>query len=232
MTEKTTKDTKRVEAMFEAGVHYGFSKSRRHPIIKKFVFGTKQNTDIVDLEKTDAALTEAKQVIASVVAAGKQVLFVGTKPEVRTIVEQAAQKAGMPFVTKRWVGGVLTNFPEIHKRVENLETLMEKKEKGTLDASTKKERLMIDREITRMNEIFSGIISMKKLPGAIFVVDSREERIAVTEAIKVGIPVVSLSGSDCDVSGIAYPIVGNDVTSSSVNFFLDEIVNAVTGDTK
>ncbi len=232
MTEKTTKDTKRVEAMFEAGVHYGFSKSRRHPTIKKFVFGTKQNTDIVDLEKTDAALTEAKQFIASVVAAGKQVLFVGTKPEVRTIVEQAAQKAGMPFVTKRWVGGVLTNFPEIHKRVENLETLMEKKEKGTLDASTKKERLMIDREITRMNEIFSGIISMKKLPGAIFVVDSREERIAVTEAIKVGIPVVSLSGSDCDVSGIAYPIVGNDVTSSSVNFFLDEIVNAVTGDTK
>jgi len=132
----------------------------------------------------------------------------------------------MPFVEDRWVGGTFTNFKEVRKRIDKLEKLESEREKGELVKYTKKERLMIDREIDRLNHLFSGIASIKEMPKAVFVVDPRAEKIAVKEAQDMGIPVIALAGSDCDISGITYPIVGNDASQESIRFFVNEIVKA------
>ncbi|HBB44338.1 MAG: 30S ribosomal protein S2 [Parcubacteria group bacterium GW2011_GWA1_44_13] len=223
---KTVENKGLITEMFAAGAHFGYSRSRRHPSAKAFIFGTKNGIEIMDLEKTSVELENAKAFVKTLAKGGKQIFFVGTKSESKKVVEDGATSIDMPFVVERWVGGVLTNFPEIKKRVALLEDLRSKKEKGELAMYTKKERSLIDKDIERLERNFAGIVSMKDAPAAMFVVDPRKESIAVKEAKHLGIPVVALSSSDCNIKEIDFPIPGNDSSVSSVSFFVSQIVAA------
>lgn len=225
--EETKKiNNERIDEMFKVGAHFGYSKTRRHSSIAPYIFGVKNKVEIIDLEKTEQLLEEALKFISVLAKEGKQILFVGGKNEARGALKLAAESIGMPFVDGRWIGGTLTNFPEIKKRLIKMEDLVKQKEKGELSKYTKKERLMIDREIANLERFFSGILSMKDLPKALVVVDSKKEIISVTEAKKMNIPVVALCGTDCDIIEINYPIVANDASVSSITFFVNEIAKA------
>jgi small subunit ribosomal protein S2 len=224
--QKNTKEIPNMEAMLKAGAHFGYSRTRRHPSVKKSLLGSKNHSDVIDLEKTGEMLETACAFVRELGKQGKQIIFVGSKPEARDIVKEAAQSIDMPFVTERWIGGTLTNLSEIRKRVDRLLQINDEKEKGTIARYTKKERLIIDLELGRLNRYFFGLISLKNMPGAMFVVDSRKEAIAIAEARVVKVPVVSISNSDCDVSKITYPVVGNDASTSSIKLFVESIVNA------
>jgi len=228
MKENTaTKDSSNlIEEMFSAGAHIGFSRSRRHPSVRSFIFGTKNKTEIINLEKTSIQLEEAKLAAQALGMAKKKLLFVGTKNEGKNIIKKAAMSLDVPYVENRWVGGTFTNFNEIKKRIERLEKLMDEREKGALQKYTKKERLLIDREIEDLERNFGGLIGMKELPNAIFVLDARNESIAVKEAFEAKISVISLSSSDCDISNISYPIVANDTSVPSIEFFVSQVSSA------
>ena len=226
MEEVKKLNNERIDEMFKAGGHFGYSKTRRHPSVASYIFGVKNKVEIVNLEKTEELLEKALSFISTLAKEGKQVLFVGGKNEARGALRFAAESVGMPFVDGRWIGGTLTNFPEIKKRLAKLEDLTKQKEKGELSKYTKKERLMIDREIANLSRFFSGILSLKDLPKALFVIDSKKEEIAVTEAKKMNIPVIALCGTDCDISLINYPIIANDSAVSSITFFANEIAKA------
>ncbi|MHB1117960.1 MAG: 30S ribosomal protein S2 [Minisyncoccota bacterium] len=221
-----TADNQLITDMFAAGAHFGYSRSRRHPSVKSFIFGVKNGIEILDLEKTSVELERAKEFVKSLATGNKQILFVGTKNEGKKAVEDGALSIDMPFVVERWVGGVLTNFPEIKKRVARLEDLRMQREKGELAMYTKKERLLIDKDIERLERNFAGIVSMKDIPAALFVIDPKKESIAVKEAQFLGIPVVALSNSDCNLREVDYAIPGNDSSVSSISFFVSQIVNA------
>lgn len=212
--------------MFSAGAHFGYSRSRRHPSTKQFIFGTKSGVEILDLEKTSLELERAKEFVKSIAKSGKQILFVGTKNEGKKALEDGALSIDMPYVAERWVGGVLTNFTEIKKRVALLEDLRAKRENGELSVYTKKERLLIDKDIERLERNFAGIVSMKELPVALFILDPRKESIAVKEAQFLNIPIVALANSDCNLKEVTYPIPGNDSSVSSITFFISQIIEA------
>lgn len=224
--KKEEKNSQVVEKMFKAGAHFGYAKARRHPSAKQFIFGAKNKVEIFDLEKTEELLENAKNFVKNLAKEGGQLLFVGGKSESREVVRKAAESLGMPYVAGRWIGGTFTNQPEIKKRIERLLDLTSKKEKGELAKYTKKERLLIDREIEKLKTLFSGIVSMKGTPKAMFVVDMKKEKNAVTEAEKTGVPVISLSSSDCDMSEADYPIPANDSSVSSIKFFVEAIAEA------
>jgi small subunit ribosomal protein S2 len=213
--------------LIEAGAHYGYSKSRRHPSVKKFIDSTSGGTDFLDPETTNIQLTKAAKFIAETVATGKKVLFVGEKPEIRQVVKEIALSAGEPYMADRFVAGTITNFVEIRKRTEKLADMLAKKEKGEYGVYTKKEQLMIQRTIDRMDRNFGGIIGMDKLPGALIVVDPRHEEIAVLEAAFAHIPVVAIASTDCNISNVAHPVLGNDATNASVRLMLGILRDAV-----
>ena len=221
-----TKENTKIDEMLLAGAHFGYTRTRRHPTVKPYVLGTKNRMDILNLEKIEQMSGEAREFVKSLASSGKNLLFVGSKPEARDIVKQTAEYLGMPYVVERWIGGTLTNFPEIKKRIDKLAALLENREKGTTEVYTKKERLLIDRDILRLEKYFSGLSSLKNIPAALFVIDSKNEHIAVEEARKMKIPVVSLSNSDCDLSKVTYSIVGNDASVSSISLFVKEISEA------
>jgi small subunit ribosomal protein S2 len=215
-----------IEAMFKVGAHFGLAKARRHPSTKPYVFGIKNNIEIFDLEKTHDALEKAKAFVASVAAGGKQALFVAGKSEAISAVKAAAAKIGQPVVGGRWIGGTLTNFVQIRKRIEKYESRLKEKEKGELAKYTKKERLLIDREIAKFEVMFGGIVSMREKPGVMIVVDPKKEAIAVEEARQTGVPVVAIASSDCDLSKVNYAIPANDSSAASAVFFLDELARS------
>jgi small subunit ribosomal protein S2 len=217
-----------VEEMFQAGVHYGYSKSRRHPSVSSFVFTTKNGVDIIDIEKTESLLEKALEAVTKLAASGKTILFVGTKPEARQQIVEVALSLNMPYVSERWVGGALTNFPEIKKRIVKLLDLRDQKEKGELDRYTKKERLLIDREMDDMTKNFQGLTGITKTPDAMFVIDPKKEQIAVTEAQKMNLPIISVLNTDCDLKQVEYPIVANDASVLSITFFLSKVKEAYT----
>ncbi len=224
MTSTNTQET--VSGLFNAGAHYAYPKARRHPSTKKFIFGTKGAVEIFDIEKTADALAQAVAAVEKVATTGKQVLFVGGKREAQKAVRNLATGAGAPFVAGRWVGGTLTNFEIIRKRVEKLVTLTDEREQGTLTKYTKKERLLIDREIKRLEEMFGGIKDMTTAPGMIVLIDPKSEHIAHAEARMLKIPVVALANSDCDVSNIAYPIPGSDANVAVITYVLEQLTKA------
>lgn len=213
-----------IQKMFTAGAHFAFSRSRRHPTLAPFIFGVKNRVEIFDLEKTGVLLEKASDFVKKMGIEGRQILFVGGKSEARDAIKTAALSLDMPYVAGRWIGGALSNFKEIRSRVDKFLDLTAKREKGELVKYTKKERLLIDREIEKLDRLFSGLIPMKELPKALFVIDSKHESIAVTEARKAGIPVVALMGSDCDLKDVDYPIPGNDASMASIAFFVNKIV--------
>lgn len=216
-----------INEMFEAGAHVGYSKTRRHPSTLPFIFESRKKKDIINLEDSSAQLQKALDFLAELQKTDSQILFIGTKPEARRLVREAAELIDMPFVTERWLGGTLTNNTEIKKRVQRLITLEDQSEKGELVAANKKERLMLGREIERLEKKFGGIKTMKKTPAALFVIDPKKEEIAVTEARQMNIPVIALANTDCDISIITHPIVANDTNVSSIALFVKKIADAL-----
>ena len=215
-----------LEALFSVGAHFGFVKSRRHPSAKPFIFGIKNNIEIFDLEKTSEALHRALAFVETLGQRNATILFVSGKEEAKKAITSTAESITMPYVAGRFIGGTLTNFPQIRKRVEKLETLVSQRDKGELAKYTKKERLLIDRDIAKLHEFFFGISVMKNLPHALFVVDAKHESIAVKEAKKIGIPVIALCGTDNNLGDVEYPIPGNDASKTSVAYFLEQIAAA------
>lgn len=216
-----------VERLFQAGAHFGFKKSRRHPTVAPYLFTTKDGNDIFDLEKTTELLDEAKEVLKEAGLKGKTVMFVGTKDEASKLVKESAEKVETPYVSNRWIGGMLTNFSEIKKRINRLETLNSEKASGELERKyVKKERVVIGREIDKLNFNFAGIASITKLPDLVLVVDPRHDHVAVTEAISAKVPVMAIMSSDCDASLIDYPVVANDSLQASVAILLEELTTA------
>jgi small subunit ribosomal protein S2 len=215
-----------IEKMFRAGAHYGYSKTRRHPSLSKYIYATKNKTDIIDLEKTSVLLEHALDFIKSLGTANKVILFVGTKPEAREITKNIATSLSMPYVTERWIGGTLSNFPEIKKRINELETYRKDSAEGGLDKYTKKERVVMAKKMEKLSRYYSGLLGLKKAPDALFIVDARNEHIASTEAKKSGVPIISLMNSDSNIKGIDYPMVGNDSSIPSVKFFALAAANA------
>jgi small subunit ribosomal protein S2 len=228
-TETTTIKDELIAGMFSAGAHFAYSKSRRHPSANPYIFGVKNSVEIFDLEKTKQLLEEAKAFVASLAKEGKQILFVAGKNEAREVVRNTALSINMPYVTGRWIGGALTNFSEIKKRIARYEELSADREKGELAKKyTKKEQVLIGREIESLEASFAGLTPMKELPGALFVIDTKREHIAVAEAKKRGVPVIALMNSDCDGADATYPILANDGTVASITFFVKEIANTYT----
>ena len=223
----TTDKTSLIDRLFEAGSHFGFKKSRRHPTVAPYLYTTKDGNDIFDLEKTSELLETTKEVLKEAGMNGKTVLFVGTKDEASKIVRDAAEKTESPYVTNRWIGGMMTNFSEIKKRINRLEALNHEKESGESERKyTKKERVVLGRETDKLNFNFFGISKMAKLPDFLLVVDPRHDEIAVTEAAERNIPVIAIMGSDCDADKIKYPVVANDSLQTSVTVLLEELATA------
>lgn len=216
-----------VTRLFAAGAHFAQVKSRRHPSMKPFIVGSKARVEIFDLAQTDTQLTAAKQAIAALALAGKTVLFVGSKREVFEAVKVTAKRLRQPYVASRWLGGTISNFLEIKKRIDRLADLLAKRESGELaKLYTKLERLYIDREITRLSTRLDGITMLAKRPDALVVVDTKSEAHAVREAHRAGIPIIAIMSSDCDVKDAAYPIVTNDASRATVALILEELASA------
>lgn len=223
---KTENNETVIEQMFQAGAHYGYSKTRRHPSVSPYIYVTKNKTDIIDLEKTNVMLERAAEFVKSLGARGKVILFVGTKPEAKETVKNVAVSLNMPYVTERWIGGTLSNFTEIKKRIIELENYRRDNVEGGLDKYTKKERVVLAKKMDKLSRYYSGLVSLKKAPDALFIIDTRTEHIALTEARKSNIPVISLVNSDGNIKGIDYPIVANDVSIPSIKLFAMSIADA------
>ncbi len=225
----STENNTLIERLFKAGSHFGFSKSRRHPTVVPYIFGNKEGTDIFDLEKTSELIEDAKAFLAEAGEKGKKVLFVGTKDEASKLVLKYAEIAETPYVVNRWIGGMFTNFSEIKKRIERLKTLIAEGESGELERKyTKKERVLIGRELDKLTFNFGGIKEMEKLPQVLLVVDPRHDFIAVQEANDMNIPVISIMSSDCDIKKVTKPVLLNDALTSSIELALEELTTAYT----
>ena len=215
-----------VEQMFTAGVHYGYSKTRRHPSVSPYIYTTKNKGDIIDLEKTVVMLDAAKEFVTELGSKGKTILFVGTKPEAKVAVKALAESLGMPYVVERWIGGTLSNFTEIKKRIAELENYRKDSTDGGLDKYTKKERVVMAKKMEKLARYYSGLVGLKKAPDAIFIIDAKSEHIAETEARNGGVPVIALVNSDSNIKNIPYPIVGNDASIPAIKFFTLAIASA------
>jgi small subunit ribosomal protein S2 len=208
-------------------MQYGYSRTRRHPSMKPFVASHSNGVDIINLESTKAQLEKAVEFLTSVKGAGKVIMFVGVKPEVRQMIKEVALSLNTPYIADRFIGGSFTNFPQMKKRVEKLHDLLKKKEKGELTVYTKKEQLLIQRDIDRLDRDFGGVSNLTNLPSAIVIVDPRHESMCIAEARQCHIPVVALSNTDCTIDDIEYPVVGNDGSVASVRYFLETIKEAL-----
>jgi small subunit ribosomal protein S2 len=212
-----------IDAMFNVGAHFGYSRARRHASVRPYLYGSKNGVDIIDLSETVKMLDAAKARMEELGKLGKTVLFVGTKQESKAIVSEIAQSLSLPYVNERWVGGMLTNWSEIRKRTARLKELSDKFSKGELEKYTKKERLLFEREMAKLQTEFGGIASLESAPAALVVVDPREEHIAVTEARKINVEIIALLNSDCNANEITYPILANDSALLSVRYFLEAL---------
>ncbi|MBI1975707.1 MAG: 30S ribosomal protein S2 [Candidatus Vogelbacteria bacterium] len=215
-----------VEELFASGAHYGFARSRRHPSVRQYIYGAKNSIDILDLSQTIQLMSRAEQAIEEIGAEKKIVLFVGNKKEAQAIVREGARNIGAPFVAHRWIGGTLTNFSEIAKRLKRLDEIETKTTTGELSVYTKREQGMIAKEAEKLEQNFGGIRSLARVPDAIVIVDPRYEDTAVREAQAKHVPIFAVAGSDCDISGIAYPIVANDASPSSIHFLVNRLMGA------
>ncbi len=219
-------ESKLINDILAAGGHFGYSKTKRHPSTKSYVFSTKNNSDIIDVTQTASMLENALKFVKGLAEEKKTILFLSSKPEAKKIIEAAAKDLKMPYVENRWIGGTLTNFSQINKRILVLADLKAKQEKGDLAKYTKKEQSDFARQIEKMQKNFGGLSTMTRKPDAVFIVDAKKERIALTEAKMMKIPVVALVNTDNDIREVDYPIVANDASRTSVQFFVDKIVEA------
>jgi small subunit ribosomal protein S2 len=213
--------------LLEAGVHFGHQTRRWNPKMKGFIFTERNGIHIIDLRKTLDRLNRAQQAVREVVLRGERVLFVCTKRQLRSVIEQEAQRSGSYFVTERWLGGMLTNFQTIRNQIRRLKELERGQEENAFEFYTKKERLLLDREREKLEKYFSGVKEMARVPGAVFIVDARRESIAVKEAHRLGIPVIAIADTNADPDLIDYPIPGNDDAMRSVGLITKAMADAI-----
>ncbi len=212
-----------IKELQERGAHFAYSKSKRHPSAASYILGRKDSKEIFDLEKTLEKMDEAKKLIKETLEAKKDVLFVGTKNEAKASVKKVAESLSMPYVNIRFVGGTITNFPEIKKRLSRLLDLEAKFAAGNLEGYTKKEKLQLERELNKLNEKFGGIKKMTNLPALLVVVDPKHEEIAVKEAKDKGIKVVAIANNDCNYDELDLAIPANDSSKDAIEYILDYI---------
>jgi len=213
--------------LLEAGVHFGHQTRRWNPKMRRFIFAEKNGIYIIDLKKTLKQLEKAMELVRERVASGEKVLFVGTKRQIKEVVREEAERCGMFYVTNRWLGGMLTNFQTIRKNIRRLKELEQKKDEGTLDVLTKKEAQRLRREMTKLENLLGGIKEMDSLPGVLYIVDAKKEKIAVNEARKLGIPIVAIVDTNSDPEPITVPIAGNDDAIRSVRLITSAVADAV-----
>ncbi len=215
-----------LQELLEAGVHFGHQVRRGHPRMKPYIYGAREGVHIIDLTLSEKYLKEACEFVYNLGVEGKVLLFVGTKKQARPIVEELAKSLPAPYLVERWMGGFLTNFEEVSKRIKLLKDLRQAKEKGELAKYTKKEQLLLDRKMEKLQKDFSGVMDFTKLPDAIFVVDAVSDNIAVREANRLRIKVVAIADSNCNVSEIDYPIPGNDDAIKSIKILVKAVTDA------
>ena len=216
-----------MKQLLEAGVHFGHQTRRWNPKMARYIFTERNGIYIIDLQKTVRKVDVAYDFLRSVAAAGKSVLFVGTKKQAQDAIREEATRSGQFYVNERWLGGMLTNFQTIQKRVSRLKELKGMEEDGTFEVLTKKEVQVLRHEMDRLQKYLGGIEEMKKLPGALFIVDPRKERIAVAEARKLNIPIVAIVDTNCDPDEIDYVIPGNDDAIRAVRLLTSTMADAV-----
>lgn len=226
-------DTAELKRLFDVGAHFAQVKSRRHPSMKPYLVGAKGRQEVIDLVQTVEQLETAKSVMATLAKEGKTVLFVGGKVEIAALVKKTAEDIAAPYVSGRWLGGTISNWIEIKKRIDRLAELSEKTVTGAhAKQHTKLELVYLDREKKRLEQRLDGITTLTKRPDALLVVDTKHEKYAVKEARDAGIPIIAIMSSDCDVHDATYPIVANDASRETVQCILAELTNAFkTGQT-
>lgn len=215
-----------LQRLFDSGAHFAQVRSRRHPSMKSFLIGAKGRQEIIDLSQTATQLEAAQAALETFAKEGKTILFVGGKMEIIPIVKQAAERIGMPYVASRWLGGTISNWSEIKKRIDRLAELIDKKASGALAKEhTKLELVRLDRERIRLVERLDGIATLAKCPDVLLVVDTRHEKHAVKEARAAGIPIIAIMSSDCNITDATFPIVANDASRGTVQLILSELVS-------
>ena len=214
-----------IDELFAQGAHFGYSKSKRHPSTKNFIFGSKEGVDIIDLEKTIDSIKIAKEKLKEIFAKRGTIILVGNKAEVKDIIPELAKSSKVFYVNNRWIGGTLTNFNEIQKRIKKLALLIKDSESGAFAKFTKKEALHKQKEILKLQKYYEGLLNMFDKPKAIIVVDAEDESIAVEEAKKINIPVISISNTDNNISKIDFPVLANDRSRSTIKIILEELLS-------
>lgn len=216
-----------IRDLLDAGVHFGHQVRRYNPKAKKFVYDNRHGISIIDLEKTFAQLEKATVFVEDLVASGKDVLFVGSKKQAQDIVREAAIGCGMPYASARWLGGTLTNFATVRRSMDKYQKYQKWEQDGTMDKMPNKEVAAIRREMVRMRRNFEGITNVRNMPGAMFIIDTKNEHIAVEEGRRLQIPMLALVDTNSDPTLINYPIPGNDDSIKSIRIIVDTIVDAV-----
>ena len=216
-----------MKQLLEAGVHFGHQTRRWDPRMAEYIFQARNGIHIIDLQKTSKKIDEAYAFLKEQAEEGKTVLFVGTKKQAQDCMKEAAEKCGMYYVNQRWLGGMLTNFSTIEKRIERLNELEKMQEDGTFEVLPKKEVILLKKEMEKLERNLGGIKDMEKIPGVIFLVDPKKEHIAVLEAKKLGIPVIGLVDTNCNPEEVDYAIPGNDDAIRAVKLITDVMANAI-----
>lgn len=215
-----------MKQLLEAGVHFGHQTKRWDPKMKPYIFGARNGIYIVDLQQTAKMFKAAYDFLKGITASGKKVIFIGTKKQAQSAIADEAKKCGMFYVNQRWLGGMLTNFSTVKKGIKRLNELGAMKAEGKMEAITKKEALMLERERIKLDKYMGGIKGMDELPGAIFIVDVKKEAIAVKEAKKLGIPVVAVVDTNCSPDDVDYIVPGNDDAIRAIQLFVSAIADA------
>lgn len=216
-----------IKQLLEAGVHFGHKTARWNPKMKKLIFGERSGIYIIDLEKTEECLNKARDFLLDISSKGEFVLFVGTKKQAQEAVLAEALRCGMFHVTERWPGGLLTNFATVKRSINRLKEIERMREDGTFTKLTKKEVARLEKELGKLNKNFSGIVQMEKMPAALFIVDTKKEETAVSEARRLGIPIIGLIDTNCDPDIVDYPIAGNDDATKSIRLITSLVADSI-----
>ena len=216
-----------VKQLLEAGAHFGHQTGNWHPHMRNYIYTQRNGIHIIDLEQTAAMADKACAFVRDLISEGNTILFVGTKRQAIEAIEEEAKRCGMYYVNRRWLGGMLTNFSTIQARIDYLVRLEDRMERGELDHLPKKEKTKVEKEISRLNKLMGGFKEMINLPGALFIVDPTKEKIALSEAKRVGVPVVAMVDTDCDPANINYPIPSNDDAIKAIKLICSMIADAV-----
>lgn len=215
-----------IEAMFKAGCHYGYSRTKRHPKIEPYIFGTKNRIDVFDLEKTKVKLEEAEIFLKEAGKKGLSLLIVGTKPSIGHLTEKYAKEAQLPYFSNRWIGGFITNFSEVKKRLEYFLAIELKRNSAEFSKLAKKQQFDLNRELKTLEKNFGGVKDVKEIPKTLLIIDAKEESTAVREAKRRNMPVVSIMSTDNNPEDALYPVPANDNAPKSVDFLLNRLINS------